>query len=48
LGEEPKEEEEEEEGTNVISLGVEELNRGESLILKKFVCWVLIFEEVTN
>jgi hypothetical protein len=41
LGEEP--EEEEEEGTGVISLGIEERNRGESLILKKFVSRVSIF-----
>jgi hypothetical protein len=46
LGDEPKEEEEE--GTGVISPRVEERNRGGSLILKKFVSRVSIFEEVTN
>jgi hypothetical protein len=46
LGSEP--EEEEEEGTNVISPGVAEVKRGKSLILKKFVSLVSIFEEATN
>jgi hypothetical protein len=32
----------------VLSLGVEKRNRGESLILKKFMSRVLNFEEVTN
>jgi hypothetical protein len=36
------------EGTYLISLGVEEGNGGESLILKKFMSWVSIFEEATN
>jgi hypothetical protein len=39
---------EEEEGNMVLSLGVEKRNRGESLILKKFVSRVPNFEEVTN
>jgi hypothetical protein len=47
LCDEPKEEEEEE-GTSVISPRVEERNRGGSLILKKFVSRVSIFEDVTN
>jgi hypothetical protein len=38
----------EEEGNMVLSLGVEKRNRGESLILKKFVSLMSNFEEVTN
>jgi hypothetical protein len=40
--------EEEEEGGMVISPRAEEINRGESLILKKSVCKVPNFEEVVN
>jgi hypothetical protein len=39
---------EEDDGSIVFALAVEERNRGESLILKKFVFRVPIFEEVTN
>jgi hypothetical protein len=39
---------EEDEGNMVLSLRVEKRNRGESLILKKFVSRVPNFEEVTN
>lgn len=41
-------EEEEDDGNLVISQRVEERNRDESLILKKFVLVVSIFEELSN